>query len=574
MKYIPPGTTDRAGPKWEDLPLAPTAPSGVRVRLLLEPTVEKDPFAWPEYRFPERSRCRVVIRGAEFPRIEARAGETEHPGELIEIAEKEVVWTFDWGDYVGISRLRIEVDGAAVLDLPVEVYSRKLGYDEDYRRLLDELADWLATLVFSVATPTALPSILAGPGQGSLYLQYLLLRWLMAPQRLPGAFERVRAEPHRRVIRESRWVNFGRARDVAPHGLIDLVAQADLVHATTVVAPAVARVLRGRVPREIVETHPRTEFDTPENRFVGHLLDLLALRLGHLERTFRRDAEAHPARADLAHLLAEDCRRWARRVSEMRRAPFLKEVGPMRVFPASSQVLRRREGYRQLRDAYLRLLSAPQVRWEGLEEVLRVPARDVPTLYEYWCFFTLADALMRAGGASPRWDEIVCLEADCWEIRLRQGEASSVRIGPARLWYNRGFRQPNSYSLPLRPDYTVQVGQRLWLFDAKYRLEWQDIASALQKESEGADDEATFKRADLYKMHAYRDAIREAVAVFILYPGTVFRAFGADGRQYDDPADLPTDFEGVGAIPLRPGHTNDLESVIQALVREGPTPRT
>jgi len=208
----------------------------------------------------------------------------------------------------------------------------------------------------------------------------------------------------------------------------------------------------------------------------------------------------------------------------------------------------------------------PRVRWEGLEEVLSVPARDVPTLYEYWCFFALAEALERASGTPPRWNEIARWEANCWEVRLRRGEVSSMRIGPTRLWYNRGFRRPNSYSLSLRPDYTVQVGQTLWLFDAKYRLEWQDMVSALQKEPERTEDEATFKRADLYKMHAYRDAIDKATAVFILYPGTVFRAFGADGQQYDHPADMPSDFEGVGAIPLRPNCTDELDSVIQTLV--------
>jgi predicted component of viral defense system (DUF524 family) len=110
----------------------------------------------------------------------------------------------------------------------------------------------------------------------------------------------------------------------------------------------------------------------------------------------------------------------------------------------------------------------------------------------------------------------------------------------------------------------VEAAGRCWLFDAKYRLRWEEIADAMAEEAE--DREATFKRADLFKMHTYRDAIRGAEAVFILYPGDEFRAFGVDGRHYASAAALPPDFAGVGAIPLRPGAAADVTAVVQKLL--------
>ena len=69
----------------------------------------------------------------------------------------------------------------------------------------------------------------------------------------------------------------------------------------------------------------------------------------------------------------------------------------------------------------------------------------------------------------------------------------------------------------------------------------------------------TFKRGDIYKMHAYRDAIPDARSVWILYPGSEFAFFDAlggeasAGRQgFASPVDLPAKLEGVGAIPLSP----------------------
>jgi len=83
----------------------------------------------------------------------------------------------------------------------------------------------------------------------------------------------------------------------------------------------------------------------------------LGQRLDQLRWAFLQNATEHPARADMAHSLAGDCRRWAREVAQMERSAFLEEVRLMTVFPAVSQVLWRREGYRQLRDTYLRAFS-------------------------------------------------------------------------------------------------------------------------------------------------------------------------------------------------------------------------
>ncbi|WP_273627309.1 nuclease domain-containing protein, partial [Pseudomonas aeruginosa] len=64
-------------------------------------------------------------------------------------------------------------------------------------------------------------------------------------------------------------------------------------------------------------------------------------------------------------------------------------------------------------------------------------------------------------------------------------------------------------------------------FDAKYRLHW------LTSLEDAQDDEASFVRADMYKMHTYRDAITDMKAAFVVYPGTefVFCERGGGRRQ-------------------------------------------
>jgi predicted component of viral defense system (DUF524 family) len=121
--------------------------------------------------------------------------------------------------------------------------------------------------------------------------------------------------------------------------------------------------------------------------------------------------------------------------------------------------------------------------------------------------------------------------------------------------YNRGFGyrkdQTGSYSVLLRPDMALLDGRHPFVvLDAKFRLKathWNP----------DEDDIPTrqAKRADLYKMHTYRDALQARAAV-ALYPGDRAEFFDLErGRRRDVTlADLLRDdgWRGVGALPLRP----------------------
>jgi hypothetical protein len=52
------------------------------------------------------------------------------------------------GNYVGPSRLLLQDGPHSLMDLPLEVRSRKLKYREHYRQLLDALLEWSAELAY------------------------------------------------------------------------------------------------------------------------------------------------------------------------------------------------------------------------------------------------------------------------------------------------------------------------------------------------------------------------------------------------------------------------------------------
>jgi predicted component of viral defense system (DUF524 family) len=470
----------------------------------------------------------------------------------------------NWGNYVGASTVQVVCDGQDVCLLPVEVRSRKMDYLDDYRNMLDDISERLAALIFDYGSPTAVYTQRAALNEHVAYLDYLFLRYLMDEKRLPLHFRLVAANPHRTTEREIVWSDLALARSLTPRSLQAVYVHAEhLTRPQRVIAPALQSQLHGYVPHQLLDDRVVTTFDTAPNRFVKHFLGQLVLKLRELETRFSVNIRGEH--------LAADCRRWQRSVENLARAHFLEEVGEMQIYPAGSQVLLKREEYRQLNDYYRRFLLTGKVVWEGFEELLKTPNKDLATLYEYWCFFQLLDAVAAALNAQVDPRQFIVEERDTFRVTINQRGKSWGRVGQATVYYNRYFwhQEEESYSVTLHPDYAVELPNgRRFIFDAKYKYDnpGQFMSGDMSADEEQDEEKRlVYKKGDLYKMHTYRDALG-AQAVFVLYPGNEFKAFRRDNFELGQPAELTPDFEGVGAIDLRVGKVNDLRAAIARLM--------
>jgi hypothetical protein len=255
--------------------------------------------------------------------------------------------------------------------------------------------------------------------------------------------------------------------------------------------------------------------------------------------------------------------------------------------PLGSPTLQRREGYREVLQAWSHFAMAANLVWSGGDNVYGAGQRDVATLYEYWVFFallkTIADVFQLHEPASAS-----LIDETTFGLKLKSGKylalkGRSQQVGrnlEVRFSYNRSFkatttaRVAGSWTQTLRPDYTLSlwpVGfteeeaelQELMVhihFDAKYRLEQatemlsdaQQVQNETEEELESSlsetkqdENRGTYKRADLMKMHAYRDAIRRTQGAYVIYPGED----GGTKRLEGFHEVLP----GLGAFALRPG---------------------
>jgi predicted component of viral defense system (DUF524 family) len=411
-------------------------------------------------------------------------------------------------------------------------------------------------------------------GPDALYHAYVFLRDGLnarGDHDLAGAVERVLARPHESLrIDEPRRIPLGRADRGDPEILAAISSEPELLRriepGAALELHPLARRLGGRMP-ELVRTRPlRHSTDNPENRFVAAALEIMS----DIARQFERFARA--AARPSSEVNTREAHTIAARLDRWRRHPVLEPLAGRGDVPIRSTVLRGRAGYRELLRFYIDLMSRTVLAEpHDLRNLLEL--RDAAEIYEYWCYFRVVDAVAAALETSARLSRFA---AQALGTRVPYGyraQASGVEI-VYNLTFSRppgGTAQPghHSYSVRLRPDIAIITPHGLHLFDAKLKV---DFAGAVN--SDDADPPAgtsdTFKREDLYKMHAYRDALG-AQSVWVLYPGSSL-APHEYRVAWQTGASRVSGFSGVGAIALRPDaeHDGGLLELVRGIIEAGP----
>ena len=441
------------------------------------------------------------------------------------------------------------VNSVGVLNLPhlgeVELVTRKFGQNQ-FDAMLRELTEsaTTSTLPFSAGEAAAgRYSVSTAPRDEVLYHAFVYLRYILsdrAPERvrLLPALEMIVREPHRLWRSDRREVRIEAMTRVDAHTPLDFVTRPGMAVMASSLPPSGARLaerLGWRLPEVVSERKIRPTTDTPENRFVKAFIGQARTIIGRM-----RSAVSSRRLDAFRRNLLQDCDRMEASLMPIARHSMWEEVGRMVRIPFSSTVLQRRRGYRRVLQHFSRIRLAPMIPLDrdGMRDLLEL--KNIALLYELWTFFRLVHEISAVLGSPPV--RSGRLTSDLFQTAFAAGGTFEWDPG-VRLVYNQRFSrsrtgQRHSYSVPLIPDIALSIpdgpNAGLHLFDAKFRVHaLTDVG--LGADDKDADDEKTteragsFKRADIYKMHAYRDAIPDARSVWILYPGGEFRSLGCRG---------------------------------------------
>lgn len=434
-------------------------------------------------------------------------------------------WAFTFRNYLGKSVIRIQfADGRIVTTDPIEVVSPKtpLGLDKQddplfypkfLRALIDDLIRYLVSMPFDWGAPTEFPTEERVQPPSPIFVLHVLAQ---NAQRICHALQTIWRNPHRRLVNEERWVLLSEASSVDADTILMMLQHPEHLRPYRGGSlSTLAQRLKGKVPERVFERRVTETLDTPENRFIKRFMDIVLYWCDELQRlNYWQKAQSHQPELQKLQTLREFVR-------FLRADPLFSDVGELEIFPASSQVLLRRDGYRECLQVYRLLHIAHAPIFDRLQDA--IDNRRIDQLYEFWCFFKLAEMLAEILGNGQR-PHFNILESD--EGGLRPDSSAELGNG-YQLVYNHTFKHgEGSYSVSLRPDFSLMKGKQLCLvFDAKFRFDDDDISQLskpkpleeeMDESAQKGDIERLAKHADICKMHTYRDALkcRAAVVVF------------------------------------------------------------
>jgi len=511
-------------------------------------------------------------------------------------------WRVEGGKTVITGQIRLR-SHAGVLDLSpefggelrAEVACRKLSYFEEFKQLLDDLADKAAELLLTYDSPVSLNFKASDDLAKNEAALHFLMRHVMAGARLPTSVEEILERPHVRLFNRVELCPIEEIVEVDP----ELVADG-IDFSEAALGGPLARLFRGYTPTSLPQGGSFESCDTPENRYAKAFLEHCSLLARRLEAALSSRGRRAAAR---------EARSWSVAVDEMLQHGMWREVGPLMQIPTNSQTLLRKRGYKDILRYDLSLRMGLDLSWPTgaeLSDGLSGDVRPVNQIYEYWCFFCLREILgtlcREVGGG-----DFLSVSQDGLRVQLAKGVRSECRFEflatsgqqvKVSLYFNRRFRRPRvpqtswdgSYTAFFDPDFSIRLTKSApaaaphWLhFDAKYRLERRESETLFEEapaaeEAATADYEAEIARVhkleDLFKMHTYRDGILGTRGAYILFPGD-----GVGGITSPPKPNLfirnPSAFGGledyripsVGAFDLTPGGGPAQSTSIAALFR-------
>ena len=467
--------------------------------------------------------------------------------------------------YVGKGYFDVRCDDR-VIAIPFEVRSKKIGYLSEYPRMLEDISEFSTSLLLHTRSPLYSEFQLSDDNMDSFYEDFLILDYIFSKLDLVGVYEYLRNNLHHELVQTQESVPAGIASSVDPSYLDSLIDPRNLIKTDG------GPICGAYSPVYAIEGLYTDDYDVPENRLVKDFL-LTMQRMIH--RFIITGASESSYISDRLAAMRPV-------IDGMVSDSWLNDVSSMTSIPYDSTILQRKSGYSEIFTMFQIIGLGLTFRQEDLKELIEGQNNRVYQVYEYWCYTRLYRCLHSMSVNKP---DFPLKKIDGrWAVSISRGHklVFEMRFGDSILnvvlLYNRVYDQYHedfrSYSVPFRPDFTLVItsstvlGKRFIVnFDAKYKSKPKSDSEIIQDDSKIDSDSWEY---DIYKMHAYRDAIIHCCGSFVLYPGRIGRIYPKPMKDEDWAERNCLIIPSVGAIPLVPGSERDvdLEIWLEKIFRE------
>ncbi|WP_296879132.1 DUF2357 domain-containing protein [uncultured Methanobrevibacter sp.] len=421
--------------------------------------------------------------------------------------------------------------------LMVEVRTKKLDYDNEYSQMIADLSEYSSGLLFNVNASLYQNHIFSKDLKSTLYEYFMLLEYLFRPQNLPAVCEYLSRNLYSLLENTFELVPTPLASNIGSSEIAELSSNPQYISETTEEYSIYDDENNHYALLMINEIKYINNIDVPENRFFKYFLEFirdLIVKLYHENPNEKQ-----------VKLYLEN---YTNIINSVLSHRYFKDISRLDYIPLNSQVLQKKEGYREILQYYLMFEFGLKISFDDLTDNFRGFQKELSKIYEIWCYFELIDIVNRLTNSQCDFETFIDVEN--WSLSLDKINMldyfNTLVLGEnevnLKLMYNYSFYHSDnysngelySYSEQLDPDYTLVIECngiiRLLHFDAKYKLK-----------------EGSYKSEDIQKMHTYKDGINDSIGAYVLYPSD------NDAVIYNE---TDGSFGSVGAFCLKPRATN------------------
>lgn len=434
--------------------------------------------------------------------------------------------------------------------LMIEIRTKKLDYVNEYSEMIADLSNYSSGLLFNINASLYQSYDYSEVSPSTVYEYYMLLEFLFRPQNLPSVVEYLSKNLYSLLDNNMELVPTAFASNIGADEIAELCSNPQYLDKTNEKYSIYTNDDGEHyTPKMIKDMIYEDNIDVPENRFYKFFLEYIRVKIieaintkpgGQIELTLNSFLE------DVNLFLSQK---------------YFNDISQMDYIPLNSQVLQKKEGYREILEYYLMFEFGLKITFNDLDnDRFRGFGKELSKLYEIWCYFELIGILNKLTNSICDFNMFIDVES--WSLSLENINyldyfniinicEVDVKI---TLMYNYPFLHSDtyeignfsSYSEQLRPDYTLLIEfgdkKKFLHFDAKYKL-----------------DNDSYKKEDIYKMHTYKDGINDSIGAYILYPSNkkpiIFKE--TDGS-----------YGSVGAFCLKPNTSNNHKMIIKNFIKE------
>jgi predicted component of viral defense system (DUF524 family) len=456
--------------------------------------------------------------------------------------------------YVGTLAIPILKNSNKIGELKLEVQSIKTSYRKDYRFMLESITKHASDLILQTNSPVNQTFEVDNEATAkTLYQQFCFVKSIIETEDFEVAIQQIVKAP------VTEWTSKTENRDIRSLKKLNSKDVRNLLHSQNRVKLPTNHSLTKKgivsIALKIPTSIKKETTDTPENRFIKYVLE-----------TFLFFCEEIQLRSKNGSRLNEEAKLISNKLENHLQHNLFKEVSRLTSIKLNSPVLQKKAGYREVLKAKLMFDLSAKLIWVGGEDVYSAGNKRVSKLYEYWLFFKLLDAIKQTFNIeSEEYKKLIDKTDDKLGLSLKEGKqialngtfVSKERELSIQFSYNKTFgikdrndiSKEGSWTLGMDPDYTLSIWPKeLNEKEAEKKEQIVHIHFDAKYKVENKKDNSKFKRDDVIKMHAYKDAIRRTGGAYILYPGTELEPTKFKGFHEVLP--------GLGAFAIRPSETN------------------